>query len=72
MSGISVRFAKEFKLIDNYLKQRENFLNTKVLEAGGGIESRMLTAGFTDRYVFTKEQLERFIQLIKEQANEPQ
>ncbi len=45
-------------------------LSTQVLEAGGSIESRMLTAGFTDRYVFTKEQLERFIQLIKEQAND--
>jgi hypothetical protein len=45
-------------------------LNTKVLEAGGSIESRMLLAGFTDRYVFTKEQLEKFIQLIKEQLHD--
>ena len=45
-------------------------LSTKVLEAGGSIESRMLQAGFTDRYVFTKEQLELFIQLIKEQSND--
>ena len=45
-------------------------LSTQVLEAGGSIESRMLTAGFTDRYVFTQEQLERFIQRIKEQAND--
>lgn len=46
-------------------------LPTKVLEAGGGIESRCINLPvFTDRYVFTKEQLEQFIQLIKEQAND--
>ena len=46
-------------------------LSTKVLEAGGGIESRCINPPlFTDRYVFTKEQLERFIQLIKDQAND--
>ena len=46
-------------------------LSTKVLEAGGGIESRCINPPlFTERYVFTKEQLERFIQLIKEQAND--
>ena len=46
-------------------------VSTKVLEAGGGIESRCINPPlFTDRYVFTKEQLERFIQLIKEQAND--
>ena len=45
-------------------------LNTKVPEAGGSIESRMLLAGFTDRYVFTKEQLEQFMENLKnEQRN---
>jgi hypothetical protein len=38
-----------------------------VLEAGGSIESRMLLAGFTDRYVFTKEQLEQFIKNLKDE-----
>ena len=42
-------------------------LSTRVLEAGGSIESRMLLAGFTDRYVFTKEQLEQFIQNLKDE-----
>lgn len=42
-------------------------LPIKVLEAGGSIESRNLSAGFTDRYVFTKEQLERFIEQIKQE-----
>jgi hypothetical protein len=42
-------------------------LSTKVLEAGGSIESRHLTKGFTEHYVFTKEQLEKFIsELIKQ------
>jgi hypothetical protein len=38
-----------------------------VLEAGGSIESRMLLAGFTDRYVFTKEQLQQFMQNLKDE-----
>lgn len=48
-------------------------LSTKVLEAGGNIETR---AGypsyeFVTQYVFTKESLERFIEIIKqEQSNE--
>ena len=48
-------------------------LSTKVLEAGGRIEQR---AGYPDfrkfvvQYVFTKEQLEQFIQLTKEQPND--
>jgi len=45
-------------------------LSTKVLEAGGSIESRCLAKNlpnFTDQYVFTKEQLEKFInELIKQ------
>ena len=46
-------------------------LSTQVLEAGGSIESRCINPPvFTDRYVFTKEQLERFIQLIKEKTND--
>lgn len=43
-------------------------LSTKVLEAGGHIESRCLVQNlpnFTDQYVFTKESLERFIEQIK-------
>jgi hypothetical protein len=48
-----------------------NGLSTQVLEAGGSIESRCINPPvFTDRYVFTKEQLERFIQLIKEKTND--
>ena len=48
-----------------------NGLPTQVLEAGGSIESRCINPPvFTDRYVFTKEQLERFIQLIKEKTND--
>ncbi len=47
-------------------------LNTKVLEAGGNIESRCLVKNlpkFTDQYVFTKESLERFIEQIKQEQN---
>jgi len=47
-------------------------LNTKVLEAGGNIESRCLVKNlpnFTDQYVFTKESLERFIEQIKQERN---
>lgn len=47
-------------------------LNTKVLEAGGHIESRCLVQNlpnFTDQYVFTKESLERFIEQIKQEQN---
>lgn len=47
-------------------------LNTKVLEAGGYIESRCLVKNlpnFTDQYVFTKESLERFIEQIKQEQN---
>lgn len=48
-----------------------NGLQTAVLEAGGNIEER---AGYPDfhkfvvQYVFTKESLERFIEIVK---NEP-
>jgi hypothetical protein len=43
-------------------------LPIKVLEAGGSIESRCINPPlFTDRYVFTKEQLERFIEQIKQE-----
>ena len=47
-----------------------NGLQTAVLEAGGNIETR---AGypsyeFVTQYVFTKESLERFIEIVK---NEP-
>lgn len=49
-------------------------LSTKVLEAGGNIESRCLAKNFpnfTEQYVFTKESLEQFIENIKqEQKNE--
>ena len=47
-------------------------LNTKVLKAGGHIESRCLVKNlpnFTDQYVFTKESLERFIEQIKQEQN---
>ena len=45
-------------------------LSTKVLEAGGNIESRCLAKNFpnfTEQYVFTKESLERFIEQIKQE-----
>lgn len=48
-------------------------LSTMVLDAGGSIESRCLIKdlpGFTDQYVFTKESLEHFIEIVKEQNNE--
>lgn len=48
-------------------------LNTKVLEAGGHIETRASYPDwrkFTEQYVFTKESLERFIEQLKEQNNE--
>ena len=47
-------------------------LNTKVLEAGGNIESRCLVKNlpnFTEQYVFTKESLKRFIEQIKQEHN---
>ena len=42
-------------------------MNTKVLEAGGHIESRCLIKNlpnFTEQYVFDKESLDRFIEWI--------
>jgi hypothetical protein len=45
-------------------------LNTKVLEAGGHIETRCLAQNlpnFTEQYVFTKESLARFIENIKQE-----
>ena len=43
-------------------------LSTLVLEAGGGIESRCTNPPhFIEYYVFTKEQLEKFIhELVKQ------
>ena len=48
-------------------------LNTKVLDAGGHIESRCLVQNlpnFTDQYVFTKDSLERFLENIKQERND--
>lgn len=47
-----------------------NGLQTAVLEAGGNIETR---AGypsyeFVTQYVFTKESLERFIEIVKSET----
>jgi hypothetical protein len=50
-------------------------LSTKVLEAGGSIESRCLAKNlpnFTEQYVFTKESLERFIEQIKQEHDHEQ
>jgi len=47
-------------------------LSTKVLEAGGSIESRCLAKNlpnFTEHYVFTKEQLEKFINELAKQTS---
>lgn len=45
-------------------------LNTKVLEAGGGIESRCTNPPhFVEYYVFTKEQLEKFIHELAKQTS---
>jgi hypothetical protein len=44
-------------------------LPRRVLEAGGSIESRCLTKGFTEHYVFTKEQLEKFINELTKQTS---
>jgi hypothetical protein len=44
-------------------------LDVKVLEAGGDIESRCINPPvFTTRYVFTKEQLEKFIEKVKNET----
>jgi len=48
-------------------------LNTRVLEAGGSIESRCLVKNapnFTNQYVFTKEQLEKFMENLKNERTE--
>ena len=47
-----------------------NGLQTAVLEAGGNIETRAKSPNyeFVTQYVFTKESLERFIEIVK---NEP-
>lgn len=47
-------------------------LPRRVLEAGGSIESRCLAKNlpnFTDHYVFTKEQLEKFINELTKQTS---
>ena len=47
-------------------------LNTRVLEAGGHIETRASYPDwrkFTEQYVFDKESLERFIEQIKQEQN---
>jgi hypothetical protein len=44
-------------------------LDVKVLEAGGDIESQCIDPPvFTTRYVFTKEQLEKFIEKVKNET----
>lgn len=48
-------------------------LNTKVLEAGGNIEQRAAYPDFNKfvvKYVFTKEQLEQFIENLKNERIE--
>jgi hypothetical protein len=48
-------------------------LSTKVLEAGGCVETRCLLKNlpkFTEQYVFTKESLERFIENIKKEQQD--
>jgi hypothetical protein len=50
-------------------------LSTKVLEAGGHIESRSSYRDFgkfTEQYVFTRESLERFIELTKQEQQDEQ
>jgi hypothetical protein len=47
-------------------------LSTKVLEAGGSIEQRASYADyskFVDKYVFTKEQLEKFMNSLNKQVD---
>ena len=47
-------------------------LSTKVLEAGGGIESRCTNPPeFVTYYVFTREQLEKYEQLSSLGATKP-
>lgn len=49
-------------------------LPRRVLEAGGSIESRCLAKNlpnFTDQYVFTKEQLEKYVELSDLGATKP-
>lgn len=50
-------------------------LSTKVLEAGGHIESRCLVQNlpnFTEQYVFTKESLEKFVEIITQEHDHDQ
>jgi len=50
-------------------------LQTRVLEAGGHIESRSSYrdfSKFTEQYVFTRESLERFIELTKQEQQDEQ
>ena len=50
-------------------------LRTKVLEAGGNIESRAAYKDFSksvEKYVFTRESLERFIELTKQEQQDEQ
>jgi hypothetical protein len=50
-------------------------LSTKVLEAGGHIESRCLVQNlpnFTEQYVFTKESLEKFVEIITQENDHDQ
>lgn len=45
-------------------------LSTKVLEAGGNIETRagLPNYEFVTQYVFTKESLERLIEIVKSET----
>jgi len=53
-------------MTDNKMPYEKYQLAVKVLEAGGEIESRCINPPvFITRYVFTKEQLEKFIENLE-------
>ena len=56
-------------MTENKMPYEKYQLDVKVLEAGGDIESRCINPPvFTTRYVFTKEQLEKFIEKVKNET----
>jgi len=56
-------------MTDNEMPYEKYQLAVKVLEAGGEIESRCINPPvFTTRYVFTKEQLEKFIENLENET----
>ena len=64
------RALKKLAATQKDMEIQMNGLQTAVLEAGGNIETRAKSPDyeFVTQYVFTKDSLERFIDIVK---NEP-